>query len=227
MVDFIYNGETNVCSGNIDAFLALAEELQIKRLTVNDDKEHFDSDFDIREYGCQQFQTENKRQNEHYEVEVGMTKYAAAPAAAIENKMRKQKEKKMRNREKKPTRETAAADLYNKGNFTDFKSVDDKLKSLMQKSQNQAKRALLGWERTTKKGERGARRAYMCTVCGKEGENTEIQNHIESNHLEGVSIPCNLCEKSYRKQNGFKHHVCNNKFVRSGQEADETTHVWF
>ena len=134
MVDFIYNGETNVCSENIDAFLALAEELQIKRLTVNDDKEHFDSDFDMREYGYQQFQTENKRQNEHYEVEVGMTKYAAAPAAAIENKMRKQKQNKMRKREKKPTRETAAADLYNKGNFTDFKSVDDKVKSLMQKS---------------------------------------------------------------------------------------------
>ena len=33
MVDFIYNGETNVCSENIDAFLALAEELQIKGLT--------------------------------------------------------------------------------------------------------------------------------------------------------------------------------------------------
>ena len=53
MVDFIYNGETNVCSENIDAFLALAEELQIKRLTVNDDKEHFDTDFDIRENGHQ------------------------------------------------------------------------------------------------------------------------------------------------------------------------------
>ena len=67
-------------------------------------------------------------------MEVGVTKYAAAPAAAIENKMRKQKQNKMRKREKKPTRETAAADLYNKGNFTDFKSVDDKVKSLMQKS---------------------------------------------------------------------------------------------
>ena len=63
-----------------------------------------------------------------------MTKYAAAPAAAIENKMREQKENKMRKRAKKPTRETAAADLYNKGNFTDFKSVGDKVKSLMQKS---------------------------------------------------------------------------------------------
>ena len=136
-----------------------------------------------------------------------MTKYAAAPAAAIENKMRKQKEKKMRNREKKSTRETAAADLYNKGNFTDFKSVDDKLKSLMQKSQNQAKRALLGRERTTRKGERGAWRAHMCTVCGKEGENTEIQNHIELNHLEGVSIPCNSCEKQFRSRHALRQHI--------------------
>ena len=182
MVDFIYNGETNVCSENIDAFLALAEELQIKRLTVNDDKEHLDSDFDIREYGCQQFQTENKRQNEHYEAEVGMTKYAAAPAAAIENKMRKQKEKKMRNREKKPTRETAAADLYNKGNFTDFKSVDDKLKSLMQKSQNQAKRALLGTGADNKeRGKGGTESSHVHSVWkgGRKHRNTE-PHRIES-----------------------------------------------
>lgn len=39
---------------------------------------------------------------------------------------------------------------------------------------------------------------YRCTVCGKEDRNYNLRNHIEVNHLEGVAIPCNLCEKTFR-----------------------------
>ena len=74
--------------------------------------------------------------------------------------------------------------VYYEGGFNEIQALDEKVRSLMQKSQNLAKR--------------GNRRADMCTVCGKEGENTEIKNHIEANHLEGVSIPCNYCEKTFR-----------------------------
>ena len=38
---------------------------------------------------------------------------------------------------------------------------------------------------------------YRCTVCGKEDKSYNLRNHIEMNHLEGVSIPCNLCEKTF------------------------------
>ena len=74
--------------------------------------------------------------------------------------------------------------VYYEGGFIEIQALDEKVRSFMQKSQNLAKR--------------GNRRADMCTVCGKEGENTEIKNHIEANHLEGVSIPCNYCEKTFR-----------------------------
>ena len=36
IVDFLYFGETNVLQGNLDSFLALAEELRLKGLTGND-----------------------------------------------------------------------------------------------------------------------------------------------------------------------------------------------
>ena len=48
---------------------------------------------------------------------------------------------------------------------------------------------------------------YVCNVCGKEGENGNIKQHIEANHLEGVSVPCNFCEKSFRCQNSLTKHI--------------------
>ena len=38
-------------------------------------------------------------------------------------------------------------------------------------------------------------RATICTVCGKEGQWNAIRNHIEANHITGVSHSCNICGK--------------------------------
>ena len=39
-------------------------------------------------------------------------------------------------------------------------------------------------------------RAGRCKVCGKEGISSAIKDQIEANHLEGIVIPCNLCDKT-------------------------------
>ena len=82
--------------------------------------------------------------------------------------------------------------VYSESGFTNIQTLGEKVRSLMQKSKNLAKR--------------GGRRADKCTVCGKEGEQKEITNHIEVNHLEGVAIPCNHCDKTFRSVNGFRVH---------------------
>ena len=51
------------------------------------------------------------------------------------------------------------------------------------------------------------KRAKICKVCGKEGESTDIKRHIEAYHLEGVAIPCSLCDKILRSRNALRHHV--------------------
>ena len=49
---------------------------------------------------------------------------------------------------------------------------------------------------------------FRCKVCGKEAlYSNDIKKHIEANHLEGVSIPCNLCEKTFRSRNTLKLHM--------------------
>ena len=39
---------------------------------------------------------------------------------------------------------------------------------------------------------------YACKVCGKEDSKSHMKSHIESRHLEGVSIHCKFCEMTFR-----------------------------
>ena len=50
---------------------------------------------------------------------------------------------------------------------------------------------------------------YACTVCQKEGAYSQIKGHIETKHVEGVSIPCNMCEKMFKSRSAFKWHNAN------------------
>ena len=52
----------------------------------------------------------------------------------------------------------------------------------------------------------------ICKVCGKEGLQKHIIKHIEANHLEGVSIPCDSCDKIFSARANLEQHK--NKFHR-------------
>ena len=83
------------------------------------------------------------------------------------------------------------------GNFSvDFVALEERVKSMMEKRYNN-----LG---------NGRGFAYLCKVCGKEGRDHHIQNHIEANHLEGVVIPCDICEKTFRCRDIFRKHAKKN-----------------
>ena len=61
-------------------------------------------------------------------------------------------------------------------------------------------------EKSKNKTVRGREFAYLCKVCGKEGYDRNIKDHIEANHLEGIILPCNLCDKTFRSRNGLRQH---------------------
>ena len=86
----------------------------------------------------------------------------------------------------KLSKELAVQDLSG----TDLQALDEKVKSLIEKGQkmipNGGKRA---------NGTPIHQRSSICKVCGKEGLWNQIKNHIESNHLEGILIPCDYCDK--------------------------------
>ena len=74
----------------------------------------------------------------------------------------------------------------------DFEELEQRVKSLMEKSE--------------KNYANGHQKADVCKVCGKEGKGNAIKDHIEANHLEGVVIPCNLCDKTFRSRNALRMH---------------------
>ena len=74
----------------------------------------------------------------------------------------------------------------------DLDQLEQMVKSMMEKSENSYAN--------------GQRKADKCKVCGKEGMGSAIKDHIEANHIEGVVIPCNLCDKTFRSRNALRHH---------------------
>ena len=76
----------------------------------------------------------------------------------------------------------------------DLQELDEKVKSMMEASRNFL--------------QNGRERAKICKLCGKEGQGVNIRAHIEANHLEGVSLPCNICAKTFRTRMMLRQHKC-------------------
>ena len=83
----------------------------------------------------------------------------------------------------------------------DMKALDEHIESMITRGENMVKG-----------GREHMVRVYVCKVCGKESRKHDIQDHIEANHLKGISVPCNLCEKTFRSRNSLRCH--NSKFHR-------------
>ena len=167
IVDFLYNGETNVFQENLDSFLAFAEELQLKGLMGKTDQK-------VKDFGG------------------GEEKYrpsARSPTinnSSIANNPKSPSEKPPNNSQIQNTEENRT--LAIPSNFLgDLGELDEQVKSMMEKSHNKIANGPHEWILAKK-----------CKLCGKEGFATQIKNHIEANHLEGVIIPCNLCDKTFR-----------------------------
>jgi len=169
IIDFLYFGEANVYQENIEAFLALAGELELKGLTGNSSQEQASSSLppadkekptpNIIQPKTEPFKSQHSYEEEQLETALAVQNYEVSHV-----------------------------------NITDTQELDAKVKSMMTKSENIFQ----------------GRKADICTVCGKEGLGRNIIDHIEANHLEGVSIPCNSCGKIFRSRNAQRLHNAKN-----------------
>ena len=165
IVDFLYRGEANVFQENLDSFLAVAEELQLKGLVGKPHEEI--KDFEVGE------------ENQHSTF---------SPAVNTDIKIPKTS---LKTSDINPPEENRT--LAIPSNFSgDLDELEEKVKSMMERSDN--------------KLANGLQFAVRCKVCGKEGHGRNIKDHIEANHLEGIVIPCNLCDKTFRCRNSIMKH---------------------
>ena len=169
IADFLYCGEANVYQENLDSFLAIAEELQLKGLM-----------------GKAAENTEHTIKDEKLESQMTkpMTKLWTSNGVKTQKTFH---EMKTTNRADKNN--TVALSNHFSG---DLEELEQRVQSMMEKSQNDYAN--------------GHQKADICKECGKEGMGSNIKEHIEANHLEGIIVPCNLCEKTFRYRNGLRKH---------------------
>ena len=48
---------------------------------------------------------------------------------------------------------------------------------------------------------------YLCLTCGKLARKVHLKEHVEI-HIDGLSFPCQFCDKSFRLRNTFRRHKC-------------------
>ena len=172
MVDFFYHGEANVFQENLDSFLALAEEFQLKGLRGNQPEKE----------ASEVFSPQAKRKDP--------SKLPTSKATSKQNLM--YKDVPIETSSVESITDTAVALTDHTTNKTNTDNLNQQVKSMMISSENADPRS--------------QGRARICKVCGKEGNRTVIMYHIEANHVTGISIPCELCGKSFKSRNSLIAH---------------------
>ena len=172
VMDFLYRGEANVFQENLDSFLAIAEELQLKGLTGNTDERVEDLDLAKKYTNPQNLSVFNTEPND---LKTSFKKDTP------DNKIIRAEH----------NRAIAIPSNYS----ADLDQLEERVKSMMEKSDNMCQNS-----------RNSNQKADRCKVCGKEGKGSNIKDHIESNHIEGIVLPCNLCGKTFRSRKGLGNH---------------------
>ena len=169
VLDFVYLGEASVLQENIESFINLANDFQIKGFTG-------DLAIPISE-------------NSLVEKEVQMMKRKSEK----ESETSKMTKKINFNAHIFLQTENLPAD-QTKEKFTgELKNLEEKVKSLMELTEN--------WVSN------GKQRAQRCKMCGKKGLGSHIKNHIETYHLENICVPCGICENAFKTRAALKLHI--------------------
>ena len=178
IVDFLYRGEANVYQENLDSFLAIAEELQLKGLMGKSD-ENVMADF----LGDGKYQASEAMQVFEDKL-VNNPKNILPSSQAIVNI----------NSTTELGRTVTVSDQFS----GDIDELEERVMSMIEKSENRLEN-------------QRHRREYVCKVCGKQGEIQQIKEHIEANHLKGISIPCNHCDKYFSSRASLRNHIARTK----------------
>ena len=106
----------------------------------------------------------------------------------------------MTHERKVQSRSSAVAAIPN-ASSADLQALDEKIKSMMERGQKMipaGKRA---------NGTPKQQTSSICKVCGKEGLPKHIEQHIEANHIEGVSVLCEFCSNTFQTRNALRLHI--------------------
>ena len=205
ILDFLYFGEASVFQEDLDSFLAIAEELKLKGLTGQTSKDLLEQ----RE-NLDRIETAAKS-SDLFAEELNLKGLTGLHSMDLLEEQEKPDRIETTTKSNDPFPEctTSKKDLTTSNNTktsqsgqsgTNLQELDEKAKSMMERGQK-----LLPAGKQTN-GKPKQMRSFICQVCGKEGLFINIRHHIEDNHLEGISLPCDFCDKIFSSRNGLCKH---------------------
>lgn len=195
IVDFLYFGEAEMDSEDLDPFLAIAQELKLEGL-LKQPGDEIKTEIHPKPKPRTMHQT---RKEFHIDQRVEKEKLtAASKAELLSNYIQLEPLTEQATQVEEDIFHTENEKLSESVQFSgDEEQLDKTVKSMMQR--NKSKDSIGLW-----------RHVYVCNICGKEGQQTTIKCHIEARHLEGIMIPCNMCEKIFKSRPNLRAHKRNN-----------------
>ena len=229
ILDFVYNGEANIFQQNLDSFLAIAGDLQIRGLA--------DSDPEIREdekIPEAKMPEQKITLNRKFHLNERDPNLSDQPP-----NLRERNEKPSEPFRRATNSETSGLELHdltipeaevqeekirpegNQEQFqpnkphldldepSNFEEIDVKYNvpaGLGVPQLDAQIKSMMEWSgNMTQKGQIKTK-AQICKVCGKEGHRTDIKRHIEAHHITGMVHTCGICGKGSRSRDGLRRH---------------------
>ena len=180
ILDYIYHGEANINKDDLDGFLALADELQLKGLVgCKNNTIELSEENDME--GIAEEPIKKELLEEDVEGET-LTRSKSKQTKSVRKVMEYCKES------KDITHELTVPDAEDFLGNTNMKDIKARTGLFMEK-------AIEGNYK------------WKCTVCGKMSKyRQDMSRHIET-HIQGVSYPCKLCGAVKRTSMGLVKHV--------------------
>ena len=193
IVDFLYYGEAELDEDNLDAFLALAEELKVTGLTTQGSTSATNA---TKKYAEQSKMVQDipktrspKEELEDARIKAEELVFNNVEVEAIEGESAIEEEIVEIVETDKPVLNEEMADEID---------IGTKVRSMMDFSENLVM--------SNKKPGTTMGRARVCKVCGKEGVMAAILSHIETKHIAKVASTCDICGIISKSRSGLIQH---------------------
>ena len=211
LLDFVYQGEAEVEEKNLEAFLALGQELGLPGLGLKKEVQELDLGYSPGSGSSRR--QENSKRAEMWKFEDSefdgyrrntpeAVSEIKAPVLSNDIMMTlnlddsgepipKLSEKVQDFTDK--TKSNSKIDISDSKVQMDVRELDDQINTLMSKSKEESQG-----------------KAWKCKVCGKEGIRDAIKKHIEAHHINGVVHFCEICGKASKSRNALSVHKSTN-----------------
>ena len=190
VVDFIYHGETNIYEEDLDGFLGLAEELQLKGLLGSNEvgkrRDNIFQNKENREKLEPSKLSLKQRKKLNIKEEISLNPFEQAECN-IEDLNYRNDDKSFLTVEPAPI--AMEEDLQKKTSTPGNEGLQSKLSTMMESIND------------------GESNKWRCTVCGKTTiYKNDIRRHVER-HIDGVSHTCIICGKVCMTSNILGVHI--------------------